>query len=87
MIHLLIYILIVCLVIGLILYLIQMVPMDPRFRNIAYTVAVVIGILFIIFLLLDILPAGRPFRLGLASGALASISTPAAGHLSWMLNA
>ena len=87
MIHLLIYILIVCLVIGLILYLIQMIPMDARFRNIAYTVAVVIGILIVIFLLLDILPAGRPFRIGLASGALASISTPAAGHLPGLLSA
>jgi hypothetical protein len=54
---LLIYILIIGVVLWLITYLIDVVPMEVHFKAIAKVVVIVIGVIFLILLLIRCLPA------------------------------
>ena len=89
MINLLIYILIVVIVLGLLFYIVQLLPLPHPFGQIARVVLIVIGVLIVIFLLLDLLPGGGRPRLGsVPSGAVAALSAGAAADLQeWVLGA
>jgi hypothetical protein len=60
MIDLLIYLLVLCLIFGLIFWVIRQIPLPAPFASIAIAV---IGVIFIIILLSMLVGGGPPFRL------------------------
>ena len=60
MISLLVYIVIVIIIFGLIGYAIQMLPIQPPFKNIAYIILVLILVLILLSLIGVLPPMGSP---------------------------
>ena len=60
MISLLIYVVILIVIFGLIMYAIQMLPIQPPFKNIAYIILVLILVLILLSLIGVLPPLGSP---------------------------
>lgn len=54
MIGLMVQVLVLCLVFGLLLYLVQMLPLPEPFGNVARVVIIIVGVLLLIGMLLDV---------------------------------
>jgi len=59
MISLLVYVLILVLIIGLVIYAVQQLPLPPPWKNFAIIIVVIIAILILLGLL-GLIPMGRP---------------------------
>jgi hypothetical protein len=59
MVSLLVYVLILVIIIGLVIYCIQLLPIQPPFKNVAIIVVVIIAILILLGII-GVLPMGSP---------------------------
>lgn len=75
MVNVLVMILVVCVVLGLIYWVIGMLPLPEPFKQIVQVCTVVIGVLIVVLMLLALIGIGPGVRLGArALGAMVAIA-------------